>query len=81
MSGLDLPTTGTVRMDDKDMHSFDESRIDEFRNQNVGFVFQFHYLLPELTALENVLMPARKHNKQCSGNNRDHGHTRARLCN
>lgn len=60
MSGLDIPTAGTVLIDNTDIRSLPDYEFDQFRNLRLGFVFQFHYLLPELTALENVLMPARK---------------------
>lgn len=59
ISSLDQPTTGTVRIDGKDISKETSEKIHLFRNKHVGFIFQFHYLLPELTALENVLLPAR----------------------
>ncbi|NOX38488.1 MAG: ABC transporter ATP-binding protein [Calditrichaeota bacterium] len=54
---LDKPTGGKVWIDGQDMSQLDEARLARFRNQHIGFVFQFHYLLPEFTALENVLIP------------------------
>lgn len=60
ISGLDTISSGTVTIGGKNMHTMNEAAIHRFRNEEMGFVFQFHYLLPELTALENVLMPARK---------------------
>ncbi|MEQ8353017.1 MAG: ABC transporter ATP-binding protein [Leptospiraceae bacterium] len=60
VSGLDTLTSGTVEVGGQNIHSMRELEIHRFRNEQMGFVFQFHYLLPELTALENVLMPARK---------------------
>ena len=60
VSTLDTPTTGTVELDGKDTATMSSHELHEFRNHSMGFVFQFHYLLPELTALENVLMPALK---------------------
>lgn len=60
ISTLDRPTTGQVTIDGTDVASLSPDEIHNFRNTNVGFIFQFHYLLPELTALENVLMPARR---------------------
>jgi lipoprotein-releasing system ATP-binding protein len=57
-STLDRPTTGTVHFDGQDMFQMSEGEQAEFRNRRVGFVFQFHHLLPEFTALENACMPA-----------------------
>jgi lipoprotein-releasing system ATP-binding protein len=64
MSSLDKPTDGHVLIDGHELHHLSKEDLHRFRNQNMGFVFQFHYLLPELTALENVLMPARKFNRE-----------------
>ena len=55
---LDRPSKGTVHFDGQDLFQFSESAQAEFRNRRVGFVFQFHHLLPEFTALENASMPA-----------------------
>lgn len=60
LSSLDEPTSGEVWIDDKNLHQLSEIELHVFRNQNIGFVFQFHHLLPELTALENVLIPTLK---------------------
>ena len=54
---LDPPTAGTVLFDGQDAFEMGEEPLARFRNRNVGFVFQFHYLLPEFTALENAAMP------------------------
>lgn len=62
MSGLDEPSEGEVWLDGRNLHQLDVAELHEFRNTQMGFVFQFHYLLPELTSLENILMPARKKN-------------------
>ncbi|MGB5702226.1 MAG: ABC transporter ATP-binding protein [Polyangiales bacterium] len=54
---LDLPTEGRIFYEGRDVTSLGSSDLAEFRNRSIGFVFQFHHLLPEFTALENVLMP------------------------
>ncbi|MEQ1625883.1 MAG: ABC transporter ATP-binding protein [Nitrospira sp.] len=58
MGMLDRPTKGTVYFDNQDLFQMSEAQQAEFRNRRIGFVFQFHHLLPEFTALENVCMPA-----------------------
>jgi lipoprotein-releasing system ATP-binding protein len=55
---LDKPTRGTVTFDGQDLFQLTEIQQAEFRNTRLGFVFQFHHLLPEFTALENAVMPA-----------------------
>ena len=62
MSTLDSPTRGEVVVNGRSVTQMSSPELHDFRNRHVGFVFQFHYLLPELTALENVLMPALKRN-------------------
>ncbi len=54
---LDLPTSGTILYEGKDVTRYSASQLATFRNHRLGFVFQFHHLLPEFTALENVMMP------------------------
>lgn len=58
LGGLDRPTSGRVFYRDIDVFGLDSDRLARFRNEHVGFVFQFHHLLPEFSALENVMMPA-----------------------
>lgn len=60
ISTLDAPTEGKVFFDGQEFGEMSSQELHHFRNKEMGFIFQFHYLLPELTALENVLMPARK---------------------
>ncbi len=55
---LDRPDNGTLIFDGEDVLQYDDQRLARFRNQTMGFVFQFHHLLPEFTALENTMMPA-----------------------
>ena len=55
---LDLPTSGSIKFDGEELTAMSPSRLAEFRNRRIGFVFQFHHLMPEFTALENVMMPA-----------------------
>ena len=55
---LDAPDSGSLSINGIDVRQLSESKLSAFRNQNIGFVFQFHQLLPEFTALENVMIPA-----------------------
>lgn len=57
LGGLDRPTTGKVVFEGKDIFSYSKDQLAEWRNQKIGFVFQFNHLLPNFTALENVMMP------------------------
>jgi len=61
MGALDLPTSGEVIIAGKDIHKLKNDALAKFRNASIGFVFQFHHLLPEFTALENVLIPSMMH--------------------
>jgi len=58
LGGLDRPSSGKVIVDDHDLGVLSEDELAAFRNKTLGFIFQFHHLLPEFTALENVAMPA-----------------------
>jgi len=55
---LDAPTSGTIKLNDQDPFALEESQLARFRNENIGFIFQEHHLLPQLSVLENVLVPA-----------------------
>lgn len=55
---LDRPDSGTVTIDGTDITKLSKKRLSDFRNRNLGFVFQFHQLLPEFTAEENIMIPA-----------------------
>jgi len=58
LGALDRPSSGVVVYKGQDLFSKPDRELADFRSQNIGFVFQFHHLLPEFTALENVMMPA-----------------------
>jgi lipoprotein-releasing system ATP-binding protein len=57
--GLDSPETGSVRIAGSEITTLDAESLARFRSRHIGFVFQFHHLLPEFTALENTMMPGR----------------------
>src|SRR6476620_337617 len=54
---LDVPTAGSIHLAGEELTAMSSSKLADTRNRTVGFVFQFHHLLPEFTALENVMMP------------------------
>ena len=57
LGALDRPSSGKVLFQGKDVFSLDDARLAEFRNSSIGFVFQFHHLLPEFNSIENVMLP------------------------
>lgn len=57
LAGLDKPDVGTVNFGEVDLNKLKDEEISKFRNQKLGFIFQFHHLLPEFTALENISIP------------------------
>ncbi len=54
---LDLPTSGIVKIKGKSIHDFNEKQLAKIRNDNIGFIFQLHHLLPQLNLIENILVP------------------------
>jgi lipoprotein-releasing system ATP-binding protein len=66
LGGLDKPSSGRVIIDNKNLTSLDDEALAKFRNESVGFVFQFHFLLPSMTCGDNILLPSR-----IGGHNRD----------
>lgn len=68
MGTLDKATSGDVFIDGKSISNMDKNQLASLRNETIGFIFQFHYLLPEFTVMENILIPYRiKHNKVTKG--------------
>ena len=61
---MDKPTSGNVLIDDKDITSFTPTKLAKMRKENIGFVFQFHYLLADFTVMENILMPVWNNRKE-----------------
>ncbi len=55
---LDKPSSGTISINNIEVASLSDKKLSAFRNKNIGFVFQFHHLLPEFTAIENICLPA-----------------------
>jgi lipoprotein-releasing system ATP-binding protein len=63
IGSLDKPNKGEIIIDDQNIFELDDRTLANFRNKNIGFVFQFHHLLPEFSALENVMLPGMMYNK------------------
>jgi lipoprotein-releasing system ATP-binding protein len=61
IGALDLPTSGEVIIAGNNVHTLKNDKLAKFRNESIGFVFQFHHLLPEFTAFENVIIPSMMH--------------------
>ena len=58
LGGIDRPTEGKVILDNSSLYDFPDRELSRIRNKKIGFIFQFHHLLPEFSALENVMMPS-----------------------
>ncbi len=58
LGGLDRPSSGAIHYDEMALHQLRDEELADFRNRHIGFIFQFHHLLPEFSALENAMMPA-----------------------
>lgn len=74
LGGLDRPSSGTVRIAGKDLGAMSAGELAMFRNMSIGFVFQFHHLLPDFTALENVIIPGMisgSKKKQCAARGKE----------
>jgi lipoprotein-releasing system ATP-binding protein len=66
LGGLDRPTSGQVYINGKNINQFSDEELANFRNTSIGFVFQFHFLLPSMSCLDNMLLPARIGNHSIS---------------
>ena len=64
LSSLDNPTEGNIEISGQEITKMEDEDLHRFRNQNMGFIFQFNYLIAELTAIQNILMPARKYKEE-----------------
>jgi len=64
IGGLDKPTSGSIHIDGTNIFELENSNLAHFRNTSIGFVFQFHHLLPEFTAMENLMIPGMINNDQ-----------------
>lgn len=58
LGGLDKPDNGKILYDGHDISHFKDEKLAKFRNKNIGFIFQFHFLLPSMTCMQNILLPA-----------------------
>jgi ABC-type lipoprotein export system ATPase subunit len=66
LGGLDRPSSGAISVNGHDLSKLDDEELAQYRNEFIGFVFQFHFLLPSMNALDNVLLPARLSGKLSS---------------
>lgn len=72
LSSLDRASTGQIEIDGHDLSQMSADELNEFRNKKMGFIFQSHYLIAELTALENVILPARRFERHKDHRERAH---------
>ena len=68
---LDRPARGTISINNNQVNAFNDKQLAAFRNEHIGFVFQFHHLLPEFTAIENVCIPAWIRGRKKKGGGRE----------
>ena len=66
LGGLDKANSGSIEIDNKDISKFSDEELAIFRNKSVGFVFQFHFLLPSMNCMDNILLPAKIGNEKVS---------------
>ena len=79
LSTLDTEYEGSIMMNNTTVTGLSQNALSKFRNENIGFVFQFHFLLPEFTALQNVMMPARKLSKYSTEEIENHAMEKLKL--
>jgi lipoprotein-releasing system ATP-binding protein len=79
LSTMDTSYEGSLIINDMQLTGKSQNELSAFRNKNIGFVFQFHFLLPEFTALENVMLPARKMGKYSTSEIQDRAYEKLKM--